>query len=80
MLKQIIRFSRATFDNTFYATAMMQDQFEQAAYIMLDRTPWLTVQGRKAIEDWADAYKSGRARLKKFLDANFTYLEKVFAA
>jgi heme oxygenase len=80
MLRQIIRFSHATFENTYYATAMMQDQLEQAAYIALDQTPWLTVHGRKTIESWADAYKSGRESFKSFVDGNFMYLEKVFVA
>lgn len=79
MLKHMIQFNHATFDNTYNAAALMQDQFERAALIFLDQTPWLTDQGRKAVETWSNTFKSGREYFKKFVDGNFSYLEKVFA-
>ena len=76
--KQVIDFQKATFDNTFNAMVMLQDQAERMANTLLEQATWLPEEGRKAIRDWVDAYKSGREEFKKNVNENFKKVEDFF--
>ena len=69
--KQMIDFQKAAFDNTFNAVVMFQDQTEKMAGKLLNEITWFPAEGKKAIDDWAKAYKLGRENLKKSVDENF---------
>ena len=78
MLKPIIEFNKTAFNNAFDATALVQDQFEKAAYVALDQTNWLSAEGHKAIEAWAEVFKVGRKNFKQQMDNGFEQAEKLF--
>jgi len=78
MLKQMIEFNQATFNNFFNATVLVQDQFEKVANAALDQIPGLPAEGRKSIENWADIIKYGRNSFKQQVDSNFEQAEKLF--
>ncbi len=77
--KQMIDFQKTTFDNTFSAMIMLQDQAERMAGTLLEQATWLPEEGRKAIRDWVDAYKNGREEFKKNVDESFKKVEDFFA-
>jgi len=78
MTKQMIDFQKTTFDNTFNAMVMLQDQAERMANTLLEQSSWLPEEGRKTIRDWVDAYKSGREEFKRNVDESFKKVEDFF--
>jgi hypothetical protein len=79
ILKQMIEFNQATFNNTFQAVVLLQDQFERIAKTAIEQANWLPEEGRKAIENWVEAYKTGRDNYKSFVDDSYKQVEKYFA-
>jgi hypothetical protein len=79
ILKQMIEFSQATFNNAFTTIAMVQDQFEKVTKIATAQADWLPEEGRKAIEEWAEAYKTGRDQYKKAVDESYKKVEEYFS-
>jgi len=77
--KQMIDFQKTTFDNTFNAMVLLQEQAESMAGTILDQATWMPEEGRKAINDWLKAYKKGREDFKKGVDENFTRVEDFFS-
>lgn len=80
ILKQMIEFNQATFNNTYQAMVLLQDQFERIAQTAIDQANWLPAEGRKAIENWVEAYKTGRDNYKSYVDDSYKKVEKYFAA
>lgn len=78
--KQVIDFQKATFDNTFTAAVMMQDQAERMFNSLMEQANWLPDEGRRTIDEWVGAYKKGRADLKGVIDENFTKLAEMWEA
>ena len=78
--KQMIDFQKATFDNSFNAMVMLQEQTEKMVNTFLDQATWLPEEGRRVINEWVDAYKKGREDFKKTVDENFKKVEGFFAA
>ena len=76
--KQMIDFQKTTFDNTFSAMVMLQEQTERMASTLLDQATWMPEEGKKAINDWVSAYKKGREDFKKSVDDNFKKVEDFF--
>jgi gas vesicle protein len=79
IVKRMIEFNQASFKNSFQALALLQDQFERIAYTAIDQASWLPPEGRKAIENWVEAYKTGRDNLKSHVDDSYKQVEKLFA-
>lgn len=79
IMKQMIEFNQATFNSAFSANVLLQDQFERMANTVLDQTAMLPVETRKAIDNWAEAYKTGRQDLKKYIDDSYKKCADFFA-
>lgn len=78
--KQMIDFQKATFDNTFSAMVLLQEQAEGMANTLLDQATWMPEEGRKAVNNWVGAYKKGREDFKKGVDESFKRVEDFFAS
>lgn len=78
--KQMIDFQKATFDNSFNAMGMVQEQAERMVNTSLAQASWLPEEGKKAIEDWIGAYKNGCEDFKKTVDDNFKKVEDFFTS
>jgi hypothetical protein len=76
--KQMIDFHKATFDNTFNAMSILQEQTERMVGMFLDQSPWVPEEGRKAINDWVNTYKKGRSDFKKTVDDSFRKVDDFF--
>ena len=79
MAKQMIDFQKATFDNTFNAMAMLQDQTEKMVNTLMEQATWLPEEGKRVIGEWLKAYKTGREDFKRMVDDNFKKVEDAFA-
>ena len=80
MFKQMLEFNKKSFDNTFNAMTLIQDQNERMVNTMLSQAAWLPEDGKKAIQEWINTYKSGREEFKKAVDEGFKKVEEFFAA
>jgi predicted nucleic-acid-binding protein len=76
----MIDFQKTTFDNTFSAMVMLQEQTERMAETLLEQATWMPAEGKKAISDWVKTYKKGREDFKKAVDENFKKVEDFFAS
>ena len=78
--KQMVEFQKATFDNTFNAMGMVQDQAERMLSMSLNQATWLPEEGKKAITEWSNACKKGAEDFKKTVDENFKKVDDFFAS
>jgi hypothetical protein len=76
--KQMIDFQKATFDNTFTAVTMLQDQAERMVNTVIDQATWLPEESRRVIDEMAGAYKKGRTDFKGVIDENFVKMADLF--
>jgi len=76
--KQMVDFHKATFDNTFNAMSIMQEQTERMVGMFLEQSPWVPEEGKKAIQDWVKAYKKGRSDFKTSANDSFKKVEDFF--
>ena len=79
IFKQMVDFNKATFDNSFNAMGMVQEQAERMLNMSLEQATWLPEEGKKVIDEWIKAYKKGREDFKKIVDENFAKVEAFFA-
>lgn len=76
--KQMIEFNKTTFENSFNAVVMLQDQTEKMTNAVIAQMPYLPEEGKKAINEWVKVYKKGRDDFKKAVDENFKKAEDIF--
>lgn len=79
MAKQMIDFNKATFDNTFSAMVMVQEQMERTVGTFLEKATWLPDEGKKLLNEWMASYKKGREDFKKTVDESYKKLEDYFS-
>ena len=80
IFKQMLEFNQTAFNNTFNAITLLQGQFEQATKTVLEQADWLPAEGRKAIENWTETYKSACQTFKQQVDDSYKQVEKFFAS
>lgn len=80
IFKQMIDFNRSTFDNSFNAMVMLQEQTEKMANTILEQATWIPEEGKKVIKEWASSYKKGCEDFKKVVDENFKKVEDFFTS
>ena len=78
-VKQAIGFQKGTFTSWYDAVATAQDQAVSAMDLMLDQAPLVPEEGRKALSSWVSACQQERSRLKSYVDAGFSNLEKLIS-
>jgi len=69
--KQMIDFQKSTFDNAFSAGVMLQDQAEQVLSTTIQQNLWIPEEGKRAVDQWLQALKAGRADFKEIVDDSF---------
>lgn len=76
--KQMIKFNRTAFDNSFTAMSLVYEQNEKMMKAFLNQAAWLPQEGRKAITDWMAAYRNGCDDFKKRVDDSYAKVEAYF--
>ncbi len=79
-VKQMIDFHKTSFDNSFNAMVMLQEQTEKMVSAVLEQATWLPDDGKNVLNQWIGAYKKGRDDFKKTVDDNFKKVEDYFSA
>ncbi len=77
--KRIVDFQKITFDNTFNAAVMFQDQTEKITNTFMGKNIWKPEEGKKILDEWIMIYKQGRDNFKKAVDDSFDNIEEIFA-
>jgi hypothetical protein len=80
IVKQMIEFGHAAFNNAFNANTLFQDQFERVANTVLDQQKWIPTEGRKMIDSWTATIKTGRENFKKYVDESYKQAEDIFTS
>jgi len=78
IFKQMLDFNKSSFTNAFNAMVMVQDQTEAMSKSLLEQSTWLPAEGKKAIQDWIEACKTGREEYKKLVDDAYGKVEDLF--
>jgi len=76
--KQILDFNRTTFQNTFGAMCLLQEQSEKMMNTFVEKADWIPSEGKKAIADMAAFFRKGCAELRNAVDENFVRAEAYF--
>ena len=76
--KQTFDFYKSTFNNTFNAMMMLQEQTQKVMDMYLEQTTGFPEEGKKAIGEWIKAYKKGSEDFKKAVDESFKKVEDSF--
>ena len=79
ILKQMLAFNQATFNSTYHAMVLLQDQMERVAKTAVEQANWIPAEGQKAIESWVEAYKTGRNNYKTYVDESYQKAEQFLA-
>ena len=61
LTKQMIDFNKASFDNTFNAMVLLQEQTEKMVNAFMEQATWLPGEGKKALNEWVETVKKGRS-------------------
>ena len=77
--KQMMDFQKAAFENSFSAMGMVREQAEKMLSMSLEQAAWLPEEGKRVIDEWAEAYGNGCEEFKKTVDANFAKVESFFS-
>ena len=80
MLKQMLEFNKAAFDNSFSAMLTIQEQNEKMFNTFLGQATWIPDEGRKLIQEWINAYKKGCEDFKKSADDNYKKVAEFFSS
>lgn len=76
--KQMIEFHKTTFDNTFNAMEILQEQTEKMVNMFLEQAPWLPAEGKQAVNEWVKTYKKGREAFKEGANESYEKVEEFF--
>lgn len=76
--KQTFDFYRSTFENTFKAMSMLQEQSQRMMDMYLEQTSGFPEEGKKAIREWLSAYKKGSEDFRKAVDESFNRADQFF--
>ena len=79
LFKQVIDFQKSTFDNSFKAMSTLQEQGDKMINTFLEQAAWLPADGKKAVNEWLDAYKQGRESFKTSVEENFQKVQGFFS-
>jgi hypothetical protein len=79
MGKQMFDFYKSTFDNSFSAMIMLQEQMERMANMYWGQMVNLPEEVKKGLNEWTKSYKKNCEDFKKVIDESFKKLESFFA-
>lgn len=78
MLKQMIDFNKASYENAFKNMNMLQEQMEKVINTFIDQSAGMSDEGKKAAKEWTSMYKKGFEDFRKLVDENFKKIEHFF--
>lgn len=77
LLKQMVSFNKAAFENSFNTMLMLQEQMERMSRVYVDQATGISAETKNAVNEWTQLYKKGLADFKSMIDENFKKVESV---
>ena len=71
LLKQMVDFNKAAFENSFNTMLMLQEQMERMARVYVDQATGVSAETKNAVNEWTQLYKKGLAGFKAMIDEHF---------
>jgi len=78
--KQVIDGQKAALEAGFNSIFMLQEQATQAMDNFLKQSPWIPIQTKSIINDWAGIYRKSTKDLKEATDQNYAKLEEALTS
>ncbi|MBN1365964.1 MAG: hypothetical protein JW976_14240 [Syntrophaceae bacterium] len=75
IMKQMIDVQKKSFDNFFSTIVLYQSQTEKLFKTFVESMPGMGDEGRKAVEQWSDAFKKTIDDLKRAVNNGYTRIE-----
>ena len=79
MGKQMMDFYKTTFDNTYSAMMMLQEQMDACTLMYFGQMVNLPEEAKKGLAEWTKSYKKNCEDFKKVMDDSFKKLESFVA-
>jgi len=77
LLKQMVSFNKAAFENSFNTMLMLQEQMERMLRVYVDQATGISAETKNAVNEWTQLYKKGLGDFKAMIDENFKKVESV---
>jgi hypothetical protein len=77
--KQMIDFYKTTFDNSFSAMMMLQEQMERMTNLYWGQMVNFPQEAKKGLNEWTKSYNKNCEDFKKVVDDGFKNLESLSA-
>jgi hypothetical protein len=77
-VKQMMDFNKRAFDNVFNTLSSLQDETESLVERFMEKSTFITPEGKKIFSQMADSYRKGRNDLKTMADENFRKASEYF--
>jgi hypothetical protein len=77
LLKQMVSFNEAAFENSFNTMLMLQEQMERMSRMYVDQATGIPAETKNAMNEWTQLYKKGLTDFKAMIDENFKKVESV---
>lgn len=78
MGKQMLDFYKTSFDNSYSAMMMLEEQMERMSAMFLGQMGNLPEEVKKGLTEWTKSYKKNCEDFKKVMDDSFKKLESFF--
>jgi len=78
IVKQMIKFNKTAFDNSFSTMTIVYQQNEKMLETFMSQATWMPEEGKKAVKDWLAAYHNGCNDFKKMMDESYAKVEAYF--
>ncbi len=79
VFNQTFDFYKSTFENTYNAMTMFQEQNQKMIEMSLEQAQGFPAEGKKAIQEWMKAYKKGVQDFKVAVDESFKKVDDFIA-
>ncbi len=77
-IKQMLDFNQKAFENAFNTLATLQDETESLVSRFIEKSTWMTPEGKKIVSRMSEAYRKGRSDFKTMADENYRKASEFF--
>lgn len=78
LAKQLVDFNKSLFDHNFQMMKILYNQTENIFLRFLERSNWITEDGKKIINEWTNTCKKSNEYFKGYADENYKKIADYF--
>ncbi len=76
--KQLMEFNKRAFDNFYNTLSTLQDETESIVSRFMEKSTWMTPEGKKMFSQMSESYRKGRNDFKAMADENYRKVSEYF--